>query len=241
MRGEGKRAEQIGKGRVAHIQSAGELAKGRHHHARCVGGKAAPAHGTAALRDARDRMQMAADFAGGAGRQMAEGQCAEHERLAERAADAVGRFGIVVSRDPYPVAAALHRHDIVAILVAEPRRPAAIMETVAERDDHARRIARDQLCEARQGGGGVVRRQQHPARGKARAFFQMQIADREQALFRPIERAFGIGDEGDGGDGDNVVRSLSHPSRCYRNCRHFIASFTSSSAASASSVSDASP
>ena len=35
----------------------------------------------------------------------------------------------------------------------------------------------------------------------------MQVADREQALLRPIERAVGIGDEGDGGNGDDHVRS----------------------------------
>ena len=64
MRGERERAEQIGEGRVAHIEPAGKCAESRHHHARRIGGKAAPADRAAAMRDPRDRMQMAADFAG---------------------------------------------------------------------------------------------------------------------------------------------------------------------------------
>ena len=35
----------------------------------------------------------------------------------------------------------------------------------------------------------------------------MQIGDREQALFRPIECAIRIRGERDAGDGDNMVRS----------------------------------
>jgi hypothetical protein len=47
----------------------------------------------------------------------------------------------------------------------------------------------------RQGRRGVVGRQQHAAGGEGRAFFQMQIGEDEQALFRPIERPGAIGDK----------------------------------------------
>ena len=93
-------------------------------------------------------------------------------------ADAFGRIGIVVAGDPDPVAAALQASQRGAVGVGEPRRAAAVMEAVAERDHHARRIARDQRAEPRQRRRRVVGRQQHAARGEARAFFQMQIGDR---------------------------------------------------------------
>ena len=41
----------------------------------------------------------------------------------------------------------------------------------------------------------VIGRQQHAARGKAGAFFQMQVGDDEQALLFPEQRAGEIGDE----------------------------------------------
>ena len=75
-------------------------------------------------------------------------------------------------------------------------------------------------------------------RGKARAFFQMQVGDREQALLRPVQRASGVGNQSNAGNGDAVV-----PIRRRATCRqiHFIASFISSSAASANRESAASP
>ena len=129
-----------------------------------------------------DRMQMAGDLAAGAlGRLVAEGERAERERRQEPPADAVGRIGIVVAGDPDPVAAALQAAQRRAVGVGEPRRPAAVVETVAERDHRARRVARDQPRQPRQRRRGVVRRQQHAARGEARAFLEMQVGDREQA------------------------------------------------------------
>src|SRR6201999_1331494 len=72
MRGEGERTEQIGKRGIADVQAAGGRPEGRHHHPRRIGSEAAAAHRTAAMRHARDRMQMAADVACGACRQMAK-------------------------------------------------------------------------------------------------------------------------------------------------------------------------
>jgi len=72
MRRKGERAEYIGKHRIANVQSAGERAEGRHDHARGIGCETAPAHRAAAMRDTRDRMQMAADFARRTAWKMAE-------------------------------------------------------------------------------------------------------------------------------------------------------------------------
>ena len=65
----------------------------------------------------------------------------------------------------------------------------------------------------------------------------MQVGDREQALLGPVERAVGVGDEGNAGDG-NIAVGRRH---ALRRKFHRIASFTNSSAASASSASAASP
>ena len=71
----------------------------------------------------------------------------------------------------------------------------AIVKTVAERNHHARIVPRDHGGETAQRRDGVVRRQQHAARGEAGAFFQMQIGDDEQALLLPEQRAGEVGDE----------------------------------------------
>ena len=63
MRGERQRAEQRHDGAVAHIEAAGIGAECRHDETPAVAGEAAPAHRAAALRDARQRMQMAGDLA----------------------------------------------------------------------------------------------------------------------------------------------------------------------------------
>ena len=92
------------------------------------------------------------------------------------------------------------------------------------------------------------------ARRKARSFFEMQIGDR-RAGPPPARRArpSQVGNEGDGGDGDRrrqghasahapLQSSVRYASASApRSITHRIASFTSSSAASASSVSAASP
>ena len=133
VRRELQRAEQIGEGRVAHIEPASECAEGRHHHSRRVGGKTAAADRAATMRNARDRMQMAADFAGRAARQVTEGQRTDRKFAAEGSADALGRVRIMIAGDPDPFAAALQPTQSVTVAIAQPRRPAAIMEAVAER------------------------------------------------------------------------------------------------------------
>ena len=70
----------------------------------------------------------------------------------------------------------------------------AVMKTVAERDHHARIVPRDHGRQPAQRRHGVVGRQQHAARGKARALLQMQVGDDEQALLLPEQRAGEIGE-----------------------------------------------
>ena len=103
---------------------------------------------------------------------------------------------------------------------------------------------RDKTRKPRQRRGGVIGRQQHAARGKARAFLQMQVGDDEHTLLRPVQRAFRIGEERSGTDRNGMVRVSPREAvgaRMDGESGHFIASLINSSAASASSVSDASP
>ena len=211
MRGEFERAEQIGEGGIADVEPTAVGAEGRHHQARIVCRKAAPGYGAAALRDTRDWMQMTGDLADRALRQMAEGQGADGQRRFEYAADIGGRLGIVITDEPYPVAPALQSIQVFAVPVRKPRRTATVMETVAERRHAARRIARNQAGEARQRRGGVIGRKQLAPHGEARAFFQMQVGDGEQALLRPIERAIRVGDERYSSNRDGMVRSSPRP------------------------------
>src|SRR4051812_9897826 len=95
VRGEGERAEQIAEYGLAHVEPAGERAEGRHHDALTVGRKASAAHRAAAMRDPRGGMQMAADFARRAVRQMPEQQTADLQFRFERSADALARLGVV--------------------------------------------------------------------------------------------------------------------------------------------------
>src|SRR5690242_11914886 len=118
------------------------------------------------------------------------------------------------------------------------------MEAVAQSDDATRRIMRDEARKPRQRRSGVIRRQQHAARGKARAFFQMQIGNDEQTQFRPIQHAFRIGEERSGIDRDDMVSVFpggAIGAGMGGKSGHVIASLINSSAASASKVSDASP
>ena len=95
---------------------------------------------------ARDRMQVAGDFAVGAGRLVAEHERADRERGGRRSAQPGGRLGIVVAGDPDPVAPALERAQYRAVRVGEPRRAPAVVEAVAERDHGARRVAGEQAA-----------------------------------------------------------------------------------------------
>ena len=246
VRGEGKRAEQAGDRAVAHVEAAGIGAECRHDQPAPVAGKAAPAHRAAALRHARQRMQMAGDLAvAGIGRRLvAKHQRAERQNVGETAADAVGEIGIVIAGDPDPVAAALEQGERRTIAAAHARRSMIVMKAVAQRDDKTRRIALDQARQPRQRRRRIVRRQQHAALGEGRAFFQMQIGDDKQSFVRPVQRAGRIGDERRTGESDRGIL-LRIPAGAGMSGRsatpHCIASFTNSSAASPRSESAASP
>ena len=111
MGGEAERAEQSEDRAIAHIEAAGIGAESRHDEAAAVAGETAPAHRAPALRDARDRMQMAGNLAVRriVGRLVAESQRAERQGVGETAADIFRQIGIVIAGDPNPVAAALQR------------------------------------------------------------------------------------------------------------------------------------
>jgi len=71
----------------------------------------------------------------------------------------------------------------------------AVVKAVAERDHHTRIVSRDDRGKPAQRRYRVIRRQQHAARGKAGALFQMQVGHDQQALLAPEQRAGEIGEE----------------------------------------------
>ena len=95
----------------------------------------------------------------------------------------------------------------LAVRRGQPLMRVAVMKTVAERDHHARIVARDHGGKPAQRRHGIIGRQQHAARGEAGAFFQMQVGDDEQALLFPEQRAGEIGDERHAGDIDDRRRA----------------------------------
>ena len=76
---------------------------------------------------------------------MPEGERADAECMRERAADLVGRIGIVVAGNPDPLPPALQFRQCRAVVIHQARGAVAIMKAVAEGYDGARRIARDEL------------------------------------------------------------------------------------------------
>src|SRR3954453_20668797 len=122
VRRERARAEYSRKGPVSHAQPARIDTEGRHHQRHSVACEATPADRAAALHDARDRVQMPCNFAGwGVGRWLvAELECTDDKRRAERSADAFGGIGIVIAGDPDPIAPALQYREGGAILRREP-------------------------------------------------------------------------------------------------------------------------
>src|SRR4030081_1342239 len=100
MGGERARTEDVRKSAMAHIETACEGPEGRHDQPCDVAGEAAPAHGATTPSHAGNRMEVTGDLTLGAGGFVAENQCADRERTAKAAADAVGRGGGVISRDP---------------------------------------------------------------------------------------------------------------------------------------------
>ena len=162
---------------VAHVEAAGIGAERRHHQRVAVAGEAAAADRAAAPRHPRDRMQVAGDLAAGVlGRLVAEGQRAERERRAgtARRCPRPGRDrGCRRSRSSRGRAAAPQRG---AVGVGEPRRPAAVVEAVAQRHHDARRIARDQRAQAA------------PASPRCRRAAAARRGRRSSSLFRDADR-----------------------------------------------------
>jgi hypothetical protein len=76
----------------------------------------------------------------------------------------------------------------------------AIMETVTERDHHARIVTRDHCAELRQRRRRIERRQQYTTPGEAGSLFQMQIGNDQQLLLFPEQRAGDVGGEGHSGN-----------------------------------------
>ena len=103
------------------------------------------------------------------------------------------------------IAPALQSHQAGAADIRQPRRTAAVVETVAERDQQPWRVPLDQARQPRQGRRSVVGRQQYTARGEGRALFQMQVGDDQQPLVGPIERARGVGDQCRADKGNRVI------------------------------------
>src|SRR4029450_12561382 len=119
------------------------------------------------------------------------------------------------------------------------------MEAAAERNDGARRIAQDETRQPRQGGRGIIWRQQHAAGRKARSLLEMQVGHRQHALLRPEQRPDAIGQHRNTANNNGAVRIPSVEQRLRprvsRAPCHCIASLTSSASASAKSASPASP
>src|SRR5262245_34945407 len=181
---------------------------------------------------------MATDFAGTAFRFMTEHQRTYFQRFLEYATDSFGRLGVVIAGNPNPVASALQPCKRVTVLIAQPCRAAAVMKAVTERDDTARGMVRDQgrqICERTR---GVIRGKHLATGGETRAFLQMQIGHSQKPLLRPIERTARIREKRNSGQDNEIALALR---QIWCRFAQLIASLTNSSAASASSVSPASP
>src|SRR5262249_16862548 len=123
---------------VEHVEAAGIGAEGRHYQPTAVGGEAFPPDPLPPPRDARNRMQMAGDLRRTAQRWLvAQGDAADHQRAADKAADAFGQVRIVIAEDPVPVAALLQHRQLLAITAAQPACELAAVKAVAERNHPA--------------------------------------------------------------------------------------------------------
>ena len=195
MRHEARRPEYFRERRVADAQAAGIGAERRHHRALAVAGKTAPLHRAAARRHPRLGMQMAGDFArprrsARDGTRSGRSRLRSRPRRRDRTAAPDRDCPKSRSSRAAPAAPRSRRGRR-----GQPLMGVAVMKTVAERDHHARVVPRDHGGEPAERRRRIVGRQQHAARGKAGAFFQMQVGDDEQALLFPEQRAGEIGDE----------------------------------------------
>jgi len=177
VRRKGKRTEDLRKRGVADIEAACVGPEGRHHQATSIADETTPRQGASASADARDRMQMAGDFARAflRHRLVAKQQRTKRQRFGKNAANAIGRIRVVVAGDPDPVATALKLHKFGAIGGSEARRSALIVEIVSERDDDAHGVARQYSGKPLKGRCGVIGRQQNASRREGRSFLKMQV------------------------------------------------------------------
>src|SRR5690348_16381857 len=173
MRLERKRTEKIGKRGVPDIKSARVCTKRRHHHSIGVRGEASPAHHASPVRYARHGMEMSANFSRLSAWHMAEGQRSQCHCKLELTADALRRFRIMISGDPYPFAPSLHDVQGVAVVVGQPGRAAAVMEAVTKRNDAAWSVVCDHAGKMGESVGRVIGGQQDSARRKTRALLEM--------------------------------------------------------------------
>lgn len=110
-------------------------------------------------------------------------------------ADIFDPFGIVIARNPVPLAAGLQLSQGGAVRIVEARTAAAVMKAVAERN-HAGGIATfDHFGEFRDRRLRVVRRQHHAARTEERRLLKMQVGDDQRSFVGPICGAAAVGDE----------------------------------------------
>ena len=139
---------------------------------------------------------MSSNFACCSGRLVPKRDRPNRDFGGDHAAEIGRQRGVVIARNPDPVAPYLQRRQRIAVRFGQPLMGGAVMKTVAERDHHARVVPRDDSREATECRHRIVRRQQHAARRETGAFFQMQIRDHEQALLFPEQGAGEIGDQG---------------------------------------------
>src|SRR5258705_9036431 len=128
---------------MATIEPACKGSEGRHDQPCTVACKATPAHGTTMPSNAGKGMEVTGDLTLGAGRFVAENQCADRERAAKAAADAFGRIGVVISGDPDPIAPALQSRQRRPVGRRDASRTFTVMKAVSERDHGVRRKARN--------------------------------------------------------------------------------------------------
>lgn len=143
MGGKAERAEDRRKRCIADAEAAGIGAERRHDRAAVVAGEAAPVEGAATARNARLGVEMAGDLAARPRRFVAEGQRPDRDCAAHLAAEIIRQVRIVIAGDPDPVATGLQRAECGALRGAEPLMGIGIVETVAQGDDRAGIMARD--------------------------------------------------------------------------------------------------
>ncbi len=102
---------------------------------------------------------MAGDFTRNAGRLVTERNRPDRNFMSDHAAEIGRQRGIVIARNPDPVAPRLQRRDRVAVRRRQPAMGVAVMKAVAERNHHARIVPRDHCSEPAKCRHRIVGRQ----------------------------------------------------------------------------------